>query len=81
MEDGEFGDVRIGIRAEDHAQGRIVAPGALQGIVHADVHVHLPDILMGNLRGLQIYKYKAFKNEYTYTQGCRSNGFLCPYVR
>ena len=53
------GDVAAGFRTEDQSDGRIIAVRAFQLIVHADIHIHLPDILMRNLGGLQVDQQKA----------------------
>ena len=49
-------------RAEHDADGRVVVFRPFQFIVHSDVHVHLSDILMGNLAHLQIYEDIAFQH-------------------
>lgn len=52
MQDVVTGDVFVGFRTEDDADGRIVTLSALEFIVHPHVHIHLPDILVRNLGGL-----------------------------
>lgn len=62
VEYGVFRDVLACLGAENQADGRVVAFGAFEFIVHPYVHVHLPDILMGDFRGLEINEQKGFQH-------------------
>lgn len=41
---------------------RIVTLCAFQTVVHSHIHIHLPHILTGNLRGFYFNEHKAFLN-------------------
>lgn len=62
VENGVFGNVLIRIGTKDDADGRIIALAALQFIVHADIHIHLTYVLMGDFAGFQIDQHKAFED-------------------
>ncbi len=55
------GNVLVRLRAEQDTDGGVVACGALQLIVHADIHVHLPNVLMRDFPHLQVDKHVALE--------------------
>ncbi len=63
VKNGESRDIGVRIRTENDSQSRVVSFGSLQFIKHPDVHIHLSDILMRYLCGLQIHQDKAFQDE------------------
>ena len=62
VEDRIFGNVLVRIGAKDDANSRVIALAALQFIIHTDVHIHLPYVLMGDFAGFQIHQHKAFED-------------------
>lgn len=50
------------VRTEDDADGRVVALVHLLAGVVVDVHLHLPDVLMGEIARFEVDKDKAFQN-------------------
>lgn len=55
------GHVFAGLGAEDDTYGGVVALGALQLVVHAHVHIHLPHVLVRDLVRLQINQEEALE--------------------
>lgn len=48
-------------RAEDEPEGRVVARLAPFFVVKPDVHIHLPDVAVGQLAGFEVYQHEAFQ--------------------
>jgi len=47
-------------RAEDDAYGGVIILPRHGVFIEPDIHIHLSDILMGELAGLEVNEYKAF---------------------
>lgn len=58
MQHGVAGDVLVGFRTEDDADGRIVAIVAHQLVVHSDVHIHLSHVLVRNGRRFEVDQHE-----------------------
>ncbi len=58
---GVFGNGGVGFGAEQDADGWVVAFGAFEVIEHPHIHIELPDVLVGDLVGFQLYDYEAFE--------------------
>mgnify|MGYP004717223995 CR=1 FL=1 len=61
MQNRVAGYIAARFRTEDQTDCRIIAVRAFQLIVHADIHIHLPDILMRNLGVFRSISKKHFK--------------------
>ena len=61
MHNGISGDIIIGIGAKYNTDRWVIAFAALQFIIHADIHVHLPYVLMRDLLCFQVDEDKAFQ--------------------
>ena len=61
MEYGVFRDVLACLGAENQTDGGVVAFGAFEVVVHPHIHVHLPDILMGDFRGIEVNEQKSLQ--------------------
>lgn len=62
VENGILGNILIRVGAKDDADCWVIALAALQFIVHTDIHIHLPYVLMGNFAGFQIDQHKALED-------------------
>ena len=61
VENRVSGYVLARLGTEDEADGRIVSLSALKVVIHPDIHIHLTDILMAYLGGLQVDKQKSLE--------------------
>ena len=62
MQNRVSGDIFICFGAKNDAYSWVVPFTAFQLVIHSDVHIHLPNILMSDLVGFQVDKYKTFQN-------------------
>ena len=62
VEDGILCNILVRVGAKDDTDGRAIPLAALQFIIHTDVHIHLPYVLMGDFAGFQIHQHKAFED-------------------
>lgn len=62
MHDGIPGNIIVRVRAQYDSNCRIVSFSSFHFIIHPDVHIHLPNILVCDLFRFQIDQHKAFKN-------------------
>ena len=53
------GNVLIGLRAQKDAERRTIIRALDPLVVHADVHIHLPDVLVFDLLGLEVDEHEA----------------------
>ena len=60
--EGVFDDGVALVRTEDDADGRVVAFVHLLAGVVVDVHLHLPDVLMGEIARFEVDEDEAFQN-------------------
>jgi len=63
MQDRVPGNIAACFRTKNQPDSRIISVRAFHFIVHADVHIHLADILMRNLGSFQVDEQEAFENE------------------
>ncbi len=63
MKHGISSNILIGVLAQDYADCGIITLCTLQIVVHAHIHIHLPDILMGDTLRFQVYQHVAFEND------------------
>ena len=61
FENGVTSNILACLRTKYNTDGRIVAFRALQLIVHPNIHIHLPHILMGNSSKFQVDEDIAFQ--------------------
>lgn len=61
LEHGVAGDGFVFLRAEDEADGGVIAADLVKVFIQADVAVHLADILMGELADFEIDEDEALQ--------------------
>jgi len=60
-QDGIAHDRRIPIVTEDDPYGRVVIRSSLELVHHPDVHVRVPEVLMGYLAGFEVEQDETFE--------------------
>lgn len=80
VEYGVFRDVLACLGAENQTDGGVVAFGAFEVIVHPHIHVHLPDILVGDFRGLEVNEQKGFQQVVVEDEVYVEVSDVCAYV-
>ena len=63
LQDGILDDRLVFAGAEDNAEGGVVAFSPPLVFIQAHVHVHLPDIAVGELAHLEVYQDKTFEQK------------------
>lgn len=63
VQDGVAGNVCACFRGEDDAYGGIIIGAPYLVVKHADIHVHLSDVLMGDGPAFEVREYVALKDD------------------
>lgn len=80
IQNGVLGHIFAGIRAKNKPYCRMVTLSTFQFVVHSDIHIHLPYVLMCYLTNLQIYEQKAFLYVIVEHQVDKEISHICPNV-
>ena len=62
MHNGIAGDILIRFGTQHNAKRGVVAFGAFLFVIHPDIHIHLPHVLMGDSAGFQVDQHKTLEN-------------------
>ena len=62
VQHGVAGDVLVGFRTKDDTDSRVVALAPYPLVVHPDIHIHLPHVLVRDGRRFEVDQHERFKD-------------------